>query len=112
MPLSCSEQGQVLVAKITGEVDHHAARKLMSELTGRVDLTLPREVRLDLEGVSFMDSSGIAVVLRTWKRLRTYGGVLRLVGVPEQSAKVLRAAGVDRLVPWEERASCQGSGLE
>ena len=59
------------------------------------------ELYLDLGGVGFMDSSGIAVVLRTWKRLREYGGAMRLVHVPPQPAKVLKAAGVDRLVPWE-----------
>lgn len=101
MPVCCEEKGQTLTARITGEVDHHAARALMTELSRQVDVALPRELYLDLGGVGFMDSSGIAVVLRTWKRLREYGGAMRLVHVPPQPAKVLKAAGVDRLVPWE-----------
>lgn len=104
MPVCCEETGQTLRARITGEVDHHAARELMAELGRQVDASLPRELYLDLGGVGFMDSSGIAVVLRTWKRLREYGGAMHLLHVPAQSAKVLKAAGVDRLVPWETDA--------
>lgn len=102
MPVSCLEEGRAVTAQITGEIDHHAARMLMAELGRRVDTAMPRELTLDLGGVSFMDSSGIAVVLRTWKRMRQLGGSMKLQNVPPQAAKVLRAAGVDKLLPFEE----------
>lgn len=102
MPVSCLEEGRTVTAQVTGEIDHHAARLLMAELVSRVDAAMPRELTLDLGGVSFMDSSGIAVVLRTWKRMRELGGSMALQNVPPQAAKVLRAAGVDKLLPFAE----------
>lgn len=102
MPVNCLENGQVLTAKIVGEVDHHAARGLMEELGRQIEGTLPKELRLDLSGVTFMDSSGIAVVLRTWKRMSQFGGATTLCSVPPQSAKVLKAAGVDKLINFTE----------
>lgn len=102
MPVSCLEEGKVLTVQVTGEVDHHAAKTLMKQLSGRIDAALPRELKLDLSGVTFMDSSGIAVVLRTWKQMRQLGGAMGLCQVPPQAAKVLKAAGVDKLLPWEE----------
>lgn len=102
MPICCSEDGQVLTARILGEVDHHAARGLMEELGRQVDAALPKELRLDLGGVTFMDSSGIAVVLRSWKRMRELGGATILKAVPTQSAKVLKAAGVDKLIRFTD----------
>lgn len=102
MPVSCLEEDRVVTAQVTGEIDHHAARMLMTELGRRVDAAMPRELTLDLGGVSFMDSSGIAVVLRTWKRMRELGGSMKLQNVPPQAAKVLRAAGVDKLLPFAE----------
>lgn len=102
MPVSCLEEGRTVTAQVTGEIDHHAARMLMTELGSRVDAAMPRELTLDLGGVSFMDSSGIAVVLRTWKQMRQLGGSMALRNVPPQAAKVLRAAGVDKLLPFEE----------
>ena len=100
MPVDCLEVGQTLTAKIAGEVDHHAAKDLMIQLGREIDTVLPQALELDLGGVSFMDSSGIAVVLRTWKRMKELGGGMTLRTVPPQAAKVLKAAGVDKLIPF------------
>ncbi len=102
MPISCAEEGRTLTVRVTGEVDHHAARALMTQVMGQVDAALPQKLTLDLGGVSFLDSSGIAVVLRSWKKMRQLGGSMTLRSVPPQSAKVLRAAGVDRMIPFTE----------
>ena len=64
MAVTCTGEGRVLRAAISGEVDHHRARAIMEELSRQIDLELPRSLTLDLEGVTFMDSSGIAVLLR------------------------------------------------
>ena len=101
MAVTCTEQGSTLTAALTGEVDHHAARTLMTALSAQVEAALPMDLVLDLGGVTFMDSSGIALVLRLYKRMGELGGKLTLRTVPAQSAKVLKAAGIDRLVPWE-----------
>jgi stage II sporulation protein AA (anti-sigma F factor antagonist) len=56
---------------------------------------------MDLSGVSFMDSSGIAVVLRAHRRMAALGGSLIVTGVPAQARKVFDAAGVPRLVTMQ-----------
>ena len=48
-----------------------------------------------------MDSSGIAVLLRLWKRMEALGGSIRVTGLREQPARVLRAAGLERLITIE-----------
>lgn len=101
MAITCRAEHRTLYAAIEGEIDHHRARALMAELDRQLDLALPRSVTLDLGGVSFMDSSGIAILLRTRQRVRALGGTLRVVHVPEQAGKVLRAAGLDKLMDLE-----------
>lgn len=103
MPISCVEEEQVLTARLTGEVDHHAAKGLMAALAEEIDAALPRQLELDMSGVTFMDSSGIAVVLRSWKRMRELGGVMTLRSVPPYAVKVLKAAGVDKLMEIKEK---------
>ena len=95
------EEGRCLTAAVTGELDHHRAREVMEELNNRIDRAMPRLLTLDLGGLTFTDSSGIAVVLRTRKRLAQIGGGMRVVNTPDQADKVFRAAGVQRLVPFE-----------
>jgi len=100
MAVTCTGEGRVLRAAISGEVDHHRARAIMEELSRQIDLELPRSLTLDLEGVTFMDSSGIAV-LRAYRRLGELGGAVKVVHVPAQAGKVLRAAGLDKLMEFE-----------
>ena len=100
MAVTCTGENRVMTAAISGEVDHHAARSLMGQLAGRVETALPMELTLDMEGVTFMDSSGIALVLRLWRQMAQLGGRLCLRNIPRQAEKVLKAAGVDKLVPW------------
>ena len=63
-----------------------------------IDRELPKHVTLDLGGVTFMDSSGIAVVLRCYRRTAELGGAVTVKDVPPQAEKVLRAAGLERLM--------------
>lgn len=93
---------RTLTLQLAGELDHHAAKEVMTELDRSLDAALPLRTELDLAQLSFMDSSGLAVVLRLYKRMQNLGGSLRLTHVPDQALRVLRAAGIDRIVTIEE----------
>ena len=101
MPVTWREEGLSLTAAVTGELDHHRARDVMMALDRRIDEGLPRQLVLDLSGLTFTDSSGIAVVLRAWKRMNQIGGQLRVVNTPPQADKVFRAAGLQRMIPFD-----------
>lgn len=101
MAITCTGEGRTLYAVLDGELDHHRAREILAELDRQIDLELPRRLTLDLGGVSFMDSSGIAVLLRASRRMKELDGTLRVVHVPQQAAKVLRTAGLDKLMELE-----------
>ncbi|MDR1668368.1 MAG: anti-sigma factor antagonist [Oscillospiraceae bacterium] len=92
-------RGSKLFVYLSGELDHHAAHQALKQMGDVLDEHMPLRCVLDLSGLSFMDSSGIAVVLGTYRRLKSYGGELSVAGVPNHAAKVLTMAGVDRLVP-------------
>ena len=101
MAIKCRGEDRTLYAAIEGELDHHRAREVLAELDRQIDLQLPRSLTLDLGGVTFMDSSGIAVLLRASRRMSALEGTLQVVHVPQQAAKVLRAAGLDKRIKME-----------
>lgn len=93
---SCKEG--TLTLRFAGELDHHYARAALTALTERIDAFLPRVCVLDFRELTFMDSSGIALILRAEREMRDLGGKLVLEHVPEQPLRVLHAAGLRRMI--------------
>ena len=87
-----------LLLELSGELDHPGARKALRELEQALDAALPRKLVLDLEGVTFTDSSGIALILHAQQKMQLLDGSLLVRGVPPQARRVLEAAGISRLV--------------
>ena len=101
MSVKWSEQGRTLTARLAGEIDHHAAKEIMAELAEQIDAALPEHLVLELSEVTFMDSSGIAVLLNAWRRMGQLEGTMVVSHAPPQAGKVLKAAGLDRLLKFE-----------
>ena len=101
MPVTCKEDKRHLMAQVAGELDHHGARSVMEELDRRIDQARPRELTLDLSGLTFTESSGIAVLLRTYRRMAQSQGSMRVVNTPAQAGKVFKAAGLERIIRFE-----------
>ena len=101
MGIIITGRGGAVTITLSGEIDHHGARTVMSELEDAVADLVPRELTLDLSGISFMDSSGIAVLLRTHRHMRQLGGTMRVTAIPAQARRVLDAAGMGRIITME-----------
>ncbi len=97
-------QDKQLTIALTGEIDHHSAKKTMEAVGRKIDSFLPRVCILDFRDVTFMDSSGIAIVIHTLRRMGELEGRLRLSNIPQQPMKVLKAAGIHQLTALQERS--------
>ena len=98
MEINVQSADRQLLLELSGEIDHHGARDALRELELAVDAALPARLVLDLAGVTFMDSSGIALILRAQQRMQLLDGSVLVCNVPAQARRVLDAAGVGRLV--------------
>ena len=101
MEMTVRQEERCLEIALIGELDHQAAREIGGRLDRAIEAALPLRLVLDWSGVTFMDSSGIAVVMRVRQRVRDLGGAVTLRGVRPQARKVLDAAGLDRFVTVE-----------
>ncbi len=95
------EEGRLRMYLI-GELDHHAAREMMMEITEKIDALLPAECVLDMSQLTFMDSSGIAVIVKTKRRMQEIGGKMWVENVGKQPLKVLDASGIGKIVKIAE----------
>ena len=101
MEVSAKYEGQQLEFQLSGELDHHGAKGLLDCLEREIERTVPMSLVLDFSGVTFMDSSGIAVALRGWQRMREVGGSVLLRHVAKQPRKLFEASGVGRMMTIE-----------
>ena len=92
MEISTSFDAGRLTVYISGELDHHEAHCAMLRIDELLDEYMPRDCALNLAGLRFMDSSGIALIVRVSRRMQILGGA-------RQPQRVIDAAGIDRLVP-------------
>ena len=85
------------VVAVAGELDLYSSPSLATALDA-ISAEAPRVV-LDLDGVGFLDSSGLGTILLAVRRLREAGGDLALVANADATTKLLGMVGVDRVVP-------------
>lgn len=98
MHLTSYLQDGRLTVSLTGEIDHHNAKGFIQAISGKLEAYTPQVCILDFQEVTFMDSSGIAVVINTLRQMKAMGGQLFLRSLRDQPLKVFRASGVDKLV--------------
>ena len=87
-----------LTIYLHGELDHHEVRECMGAIERLLDEYLPRDCILDLSHLSFMDSSGIALILKLHRRMRECGGRAWVENAAAQPMRVIDASGIERLV--------------
>ena len=88
-----------LTAYLAGEIDHHGAALLRAEIDARTAACGAEWLVLDFGGVSFMDSSGVGLILGRQRRMEMSGGVLWVQNPPENVKKMLKIA----RVPYREK---------
>ena len=98
MELYAKSADRNLLLEIQWDLDHPGARQAMQEVQRAIDAALPQKVVMDFSRVTFMDSSGIALILRTQQQVQLIDGSLMICNVPQQAKRVLDAAGISRLV--------------
>ncbi len=91
-----------LKISIVGDLGHHEAREIISKMETIITLYTVGAVRLDLSQMTFMDSSGLAVVLHLHRSLKGVGRKLTVKGTNPQAMRVFQAAGLPKMICFEE----------
>lgn len=96
-----------MTAYLSGEIDHHSAKPMREEIDETALRSHPEEMYLDFKEVSFMDSSGIGLVMGRYSLMQELGGKLFVVNMPGHINKVMKLAGLERLVSMESGGKVQ-----
>lgn len=91
-----------LTASISGEIDHHSSKYLRSAIDSALNEHSPDKLILDISGVSFMDSSGLGLVMGRYRITDAAKIALTVKGAPERAMQMFRMSGLERIIKFEE----------
>ena len=94
MSIEISVTGEVLTARLGGELDHHTAKGMREAIDCALELNMPSLLILDFKEISFMDSSGIGLVMGRYKNLAKLGAELHITNTPQAIYKMFKLAGI------------------
>lgn len=98
MEIKLENIGTTLVVKIAGEIDHHTAPELKEAIDREINLRNTVNLVLDFDGVTFMDSSGIGVLIGRYKQIQSRGGKTMVIRVKPQVDKILEISGLKKIL--------------
>ena len=93
MPVRIENQDGIITAFIMGDIDHHSAKEIRETIDFSLESSLPEILVLDFKDVTFMDSSGIGLVMGRYKLMQSMDGELRIQNVSSHMKKVMRLRG-------------------
>lgn len=97
----CDTAGCFLTVHIRGEIDHHTAAGIRQGIDATLFEKRPKKLILDLSAVSFMDSSGLGLIMGRFSVMKELGGELTVWNPSRETRSILTLAGMERLIQIE-----------
>ena len=89
---------RALLVHLFGELDHHTAGEVKEEADRMLRSTNAVSIIFDFTQLSFMDSSGIGMIMGRYKKVRTLGGKVVAYGVNAQIMRIMEMSGIDKII--------------
>ena len=94
-------KGQTLIIHMPKELDHHSSRNLRYETDLLMAENYVSRMIFDFTKTTFMDSSGVGLIMGRYRKLRPYNGKIIIRGASKQIIKVMKMAGLEKLASFE-----------
>lgn len=98
MQVKFSNKGTTLIISVIGELDHHSADYVREKIEGEMIKASTKNIVFDFSKISFMDSSGIGIIMGRYKSMQTMGGKVALAGLNPQIKRIFEVSGLFKLV--------------
>lgn len=108
MIASYSKENRMLSIRLTEEIDQHTADRIRIQIDNEISRYSPKKVIFDFSDISFMDSSGIGMVLGRYKLTKMIGGNFEIINVGSRMKKIFDMSGVSRIIEIKEEEVNEG----
>ena len=99
MEIKTTKKLENIIADLYGEIDQSCTEYIKDKIQAELMIRGVRNLIINLRNVTFMDSSGIGMILGRYKYLKSSGGKLILCGVGQNLRRILSVSGVSGIIP-------------
>lgn len=86
--------GNLLIVQVAGELDHHFADEIRMRIDAEIMKPPIRNILFDFNRLSFMDSSGIGMIMGRYKKIKALGGKAWIICNNPNATRILEMSGV------------------
>lgn len=98
LQIDLTTKDNVLIIRLVGELDHHTADKLRHQVERIIELEGVRHILLNMEELSFMDSSGLGVILGRYKQITQLGGKMIICAISPSIYRLFELSGMFKIL--------------
>lgn len=98
MKLKITRRKDTLVVKVDGELDHHNSKTIRENVDIEIKEGSIRKLLFDFSDLTFMDSSGIGIIMGRFHLMSMYGGRVAIKNAPEYVKKIIAMSGLSDIV--------------
>lgn len=104
MNVTIEASGSIVIAYLIGEIDHHTAADVREKIDEAIKTKKPDHLILDFRNVTFMDSSGIGLVMGRYRLMQSISSLssIEIKNVTAQTKKIMELAGMGRIAVIKE----------
>ena len=92
------QKGKALYIQLEGEIDHHSAQGIREKIDMAFDPTDCRQMIFDFSSVTFMDSSGIGMIIGRYKNAKKRGGSVSITGMSPEIGRIFQISGLAKII--------------
>ncbi|MGL5069201.1 MAG: anti-sigma F factor antagonist [Sarcina sp.] len=98
MYIDFKSKGNLLVVQLSGELDHHSAQEVRVKVDDRLDRFDVKKLIFDFSEVSFMDSSGIGVIIGRYKKISIRDGIVAIASISGSIKRIFDLSGIFKVI--------------
>ncbi len=103
MPVRIISTRERVTAFIEGELDHHTAADIREDIDAALQEYRPNLLKLDFADVTFMDSSGVGLIMGRYRTVQSFGGRVMVTNLSPQIYRIMKLAGLERIAKISKR---------
>lgn len=112
MPVRIILTRERVTAFLDGEIDHHTAADIRSEIDAAIQQCKPNLLKLDFSDVTFMDSSGVGLIMGRYRAVQYFGGKVIVTGLSPQIYKVMKLAGLEKIAKITKKEDVDSADIK